>query len=226
MKEVLGVKEEDVEVSVENIVEEVDAESGEKISKTVKESKTEKKEVKPKAVLFVNIKQDDPMARKNIPQLISLAAKHGNEGLVVVCIPTDQGYYEPDTSALLRLKVASEYGYGINPATVLTDKLNLLGSGAHPMMRWMESTSRTPAGLGRIELNFEKFLVDGNTGLPVRRYPRKYQPLDIEDDINSLLNNKILPPARANFLEEWREAQREADISEYAFKKGLNYYDQ
>lgn len=47
-----------------------------------------------------------------------------------------------------------------------------------------------------------------------------------QDDINSLLNNKILPPARANFLEEWREAQREADISEYAFKKGLNYYDQ
>ncbi|GMH88742.1 hypothetical protein TrST_g6194 [Triparma strigata] len=227
MKEVLGVKEVEEDVEVETTVEEVDAESGEKVSKLMKESKKEKKEIKPKAVLFVNIKQDDPQARKNIPQLISLAAKHGPEGLMVVCIPTDQGYYEPDTSALLRLKLASEYGYGVNPATVLTDKLNLLGSGAHPMMRWMESTSRTPAGLGRIELNFEKFLVDGQTGLPVRRYPRKYQPVDIEDDINALLQGaKEIPPARANFLEEWRDAQREADISEYAFKKGLNYYDQ
>ena len=94
--------------------------------------------VRPKAVLFVNIKQDDPQARKNIPQLIQLANTHGPSGLVVVCVPTDQGYYEPDTSALLRLKVASEYGYGMGGATVLTDKLNLLGSGAHPLMRWLE----------------------------------------------------------------------------------------
>jgi hypothetical protein len=30
----------------------------------------------PKAVLVVNIKQDDPIARKNIPELIALAAKY------------------------------------------------------------------------------------------------------------------------------------------------------
>jgi len=29
-----------------------------------------------KAILFVNIKQDDPVARKNIPEFISLAAKY------------------------------------------------------------------------------------------------------------------------------------------------------
>lgn len=39
---------------------------GETISKT---------EAKVKAILVVNIKQDDPIARKNIPELISLAAK-------------------------------------------------------------------------------------------------------------------------------------------------------
>ena len=88
------------------------------------------------------------------------------------------------------------------------------------------STCRTPSGLGRIELNFEKFLVSGSTGLPLRRYPRKYQPLDLEADVVSLLKGEALPPARTNFLEEWRDAAREADVSEYAFKKGLNYYDQ
>lgn len=34
-----------------------------------------KKDAKVKAILVVNIKQDDPIARKNIPELISLASK-------------------------------------------------------------------------------------------------------------------------------------------------------
>ena len=39
------------------------------------EEVTAKKEAKVKAILVVNIKQDDPLARKNIPELISLASK-------------------------------------------------------------------------------------------------------------------------------------------------------
>ena len=38
---------------------------------------TEDYEERPGAILLVNIKQDDPMARKNIPQLIQLAGKYG-----------------------------------------------------------------------------------------------------------------------------------------------------
>lgn len=53
---------------------------------------------------------------------------------VVISIPTDQGYFEPDTSALIRLKLAAEYGYGINPGMQLTDKMNLLGNTANPMV--------------------------------------------------------------------------------------------
>lgn len=53
----------------------------------------------PKVVLFVNIKQDDVVARKNIPELIALASKFGREGdFAVVCSPTDQGYYEVSPS--------------------------------------------------------------------------------------------------------------------------------
>ena len=43
---------------------------------------------------------------------------------------TDQGYYEPDTSSLPRLKVEQEYGYDSGMGEILTDKVNLLGSGA------------------------------------------------------------------------------------------------
>ena len=185
--------------------------------------------IKVKAILVVNIKQDDPVARKTIPELITLATKYGrgaDGALAVIACPTDQGYYEPDTSQLIRLKLASEYGYGINPATIVTDKVNLLGSGAHPFWRWLESTCRTPSGLGRIQGNFEKFLVDGRTGLPVRRYPRKYAPANIADDIEAVIAGKPLYPARANFLEEWRQAETDAERDTYRFEKGLNYFDQ
>lgn len=185
---------------------------------------------KVKAILVVNIKQDDPVARKTIPELISLATKYsgktGNGAFVVVSCPTDQGYYEPDTSALIRLKLASEYGYGINPATAITDKVNLLGTGASPFWRWLESTCRTPAGLGRVEGNFEKFLIDGETGYPIRRYPRKYSSLDIEDDIEAVLAGRQLPPARANYMEEWRSAAADSERDTYRFEKGLNVFDQ
>eukprot|EP00814_Leptocylindrus_danicus_P020350 CAMPEP_0116005502 /NCGR_PEP_ID=MMETSP0321-20121206/1202_1 /TAXON_ID=163516 /ORGANISM="Leptocylindrus danicus var. danicus, Strain B650" /LENGTH=325 /DNA_ID=CAMNT_0003473939 /DNA_START=161 /DNA_END=1139 /DNA_ORIENTATION=+ len=174
-----------------------------------------------------NIKQDDPLARKNIPEMITLAAKYGKNGdFAVVAVPTDQGYYEPDTSALIRLKMDREYGYGINPATHLTDKMNLLGTGAHPLMRWIEGTCRTPAGLGKIQGNFEKFLVDGSTGKAIRRYPRKYSPYDMQDDIKAIIDGKPLPPAGSNYLEEWRAAAEDAKQDTYRFQKGLNVFDQ
>ncbi|GKY98981.1 hypothetical protein MPSEU_000853800 [Mayamaea pseudoterrestris] len=182
-----------------------------------------------KAIVVVNIKQDDPIARKTIPELISLAAKYGrgdNPQLAIIISPTDQGYYEPDTSQLIRLKLASEYGYGINPSTIITDKVNLLGTGAHPFWRWLQSNCRTPAGVGRIEGNFEKFLIDARTGQPLRRYPRKYSPLSMEDDILATLQGRPLPPARANWQEEWRESATDAKTNTYRFEKGLNYFDQ
>ena len=163
---------------------------------------------------------------KDIPEFISLASKYGRSGeFAVVMTPTDQCYYEPDTSALIRLKLASEYGYGINPATVVTDKVNLLGKNAHPFWRWLQKNCRTPAGLGRIEQNFEKFLLDGRTGMPLRRYPRKYMPLDIKNDIEAVIAGRPLPPAGANYLEQWRQAAVEAERDTYRCQKGLNYYD-
>eukprot|EP00547_Thalassionema_nitzschioides_P014974 CAMPEP_0194234128 /NCGR_PEP_ID=MMETSP0158-20130606/1911_1 /TAXON_ID=33649 /ORGANISM="Thalassionema nitzschioides, Strain L26-B" /LENGTH=294 /DNA_ID=CAMNT_0038967197 /DNA_START=131 /DNA_END=1012 /DNA_ORIENTATION=- len=173
-----------------------------------------------KAVLVVNMKQDDPIARKDIPALMAMATKYGKDGeFAVMLAPTDQGYYEPDTSALIRLKLASEYGYGINPSTSLTDKMILLGTGSDPFWRWLQGNCRTPSGLGRIEGNFEKFLLDGKTGQPLRRYPRKYKPYDIKDDIEALLAGRPIPPAGANFREEWRMATKDAERDTYRFQK-------
>jgi glutathione peroxidase-family protein len=186
-------------------------------------------DAKVKAIIVVNMKQDDPVARKTIPELMALAAKYGRGSdyeLAIVACPTDQGYYEPDTSQLLKLKVASEYGYGINPSTVVTDKVNMLGTGAVPLWRWLQNVCRTPSGLGRLQGNFEKFLIDGRTGLPVRRYPRKYRPLNMMEDIEAVLAGRPLPPAQAGFFEEWRMAIADSERDTYRFEKGLNVFDQ
>ena len=76
------------------------------------------------------------------------------------------------------------------------------------------------------QANFEKFLVDGRTGKPLRRYPRKYQPYDIADDIAAVIKGRTLPPAQNNFKEEWRNAAKESEADTYRFQKGLNYFDQ
>eukprot|EP01082_Thalassiosira_pseudonana_P003999 g3490.t1 g3490 contig12:2175084-2176281(+) len=146
---------------------------------------------KVKAILVVNIKQDDPIARKNIPELIALASKFGKNGEFAVI-------------------TKSTYS-GVEPL---------------PFWRWIEGSCRTPAGLGKIQANFEKFLVDGRTGKAIRRYPRKYQPYDIADDIAAVVQGRPLPPAQMNFKEEWRTAAKEAEADTYRFQKGLNYFDQ
>ena len=86
--------------------------------------------------------------------------------------------------------------------------------------RWQDAITSRDKG------NFEKFLLDGRTGLPLRRYPRKYTPLDIKDDIEYVLASRPLPPARANWSEEWRQAAAEAERDTYRFEKGLNVFDQ
>jgi hypothetical protein len=68
--------------------------------------------------------------------------------------------------------------------------------------------------------------VDGTTGLPLRRYPRKYVPYDIQDDIIALMAGKPLPSAGSNYLEEWRVAAHDAERDTYRFQKGLNVFDQ
>jgi len=47
-------------------------------------------------------------------------------------------------------------------------------------------------------------------------------PLDITDDIEAVIAGRPLPPAGANWAEEWRAATAEAERDTYRFEKGLN----
>eukprot|EP00965_Chrysotila_dentata_P123817 4092655-Pleurochrysis_carterae.AAC.4 len=133
------------------------------------------------------------------------------------------GWFEAEDSNTLRLKFKSVYDFGQYPTAVVFDKADLLGGNALPLYSWMTKSLVNPWGLERVTLNYEKFLLDAD-GRPVRRYPRKYPPQNIQTDVEMLLAGKPLPPMTPALEQAWQEAKREAVKSEYAFRAGLNYY--
>ena len=55
----------------------------------------------------------------------------------------------------------------------------------------------------------------------------QYSVYDMEEDIKAVLNGRDLPMEGENFdlfLKKWKESQREAIKSEYAFRYNYNYY--
>ena len=82
----------------------------------------------------------------------------------------------------------------------------------------------TPNGYSRITLNYEKFLLDAD-GHPLRRYPRRYSPFDMENDLVAVLAGQPIPEETPLLQKAWLEAKREVSKSEYSFRFNYNYYD-
>jgi len=177
-----------------------------------------------KATLIVNTKIDDPASLQQMPALVAVTQLYGKKGLGVLAFPTDQGYFEPDDNDVIRIKNYQFHGFGQYPIAVMFDKIDIVGNTAHPLYKFLCARLKNPYGVGRITLNYEKFLLNAE-GIPVRRYPRKTQATEIEKDIKALLAGQPLPEETKEFKISWIQAKREALQSQYAFKKGLNYYD-
>jgi len=176
-----------------------------------------------KVSLFVNVKYDDPVTTDQLPALQTFVDKYSKEGLRVLAFPTDQGWFEADDSASLRLKFKQAFNFGQYPVAMVFDKADLLGSNSLPLYTWLTRTLSNPWGVTRIVFNYEKFLLDEN-GMPLRRYPRKYPVGFMEEDLKAALEGRPLPPPNRAYVQAWEDAKREATKSEYAFKPGLNYY--
>lgn len=190
-----------------------------------------------RATLVVNIKLDDPLTGPNLTGLEDLAKKLGPQGLRILAIPTDQGWFEPDTSDVIRQKAKYSYNYGGTINAILLDKVNVEPPNQHPLYNYLVNALPTPGGGARIGLNYEKILLDSE-GRPLRRYPRKYAAASFADDVKALLDvegdrpdagaqAKALPPASAEWKQAWTDASSEARRSEYAFRpSGINrsYY--
>lgn len=179
---------------------------------------------KGKAMLVVNVKNDDPEALKQYPALNYLNQKYAADGLRILAFPTDQGWYEPEVAEIVRLRALQSYSFGQFPYAVVFDKVDVVGPTQHPLFNYLASKAN-PNGRRSITLNFEKFLLD-DSGAIVRRYPRKYSGYQMEKDVAALLRGDPLPPESEAFLAAWEAAAREAIKSEYAFRSNYNVYNQ
>jgi len=186
----------------------------------------EPEEIQPflgKVSLVVNVKYDDPETTAQLPALQGLVETYSKQGLRVLAFPTDQGWFEADDSATLRLKFKQAFNFGQYPVAMVFDKADLLGSNSLPLYSWLTRALSNPWGVSRIVFNYEKFLLD-EAGTPLRRYPRKFPVGFMEEDLKAALDGRPLPPPSRAYIQAWEDAKREATKSEYAFKPGLNYY--
>ena len=119
------------------------------------------------------------------PQYQGLQRLHdtyADRGFSVLGFPCDQfGGQEPGTEEEIASFCERNFGVGFP----LFAKVEVNGSGAHPLFRWLRSEQGGLLG-SRIKWNFTKFLVD-HDGRVVRRYGPTTAPDRIAADIEAAL---------------------------------------
>jgi glutathione peroxidase len=113
---------------------------------------------------------------------VKLYAEYKPKGLEILAFPCNQfGKQEPGSATEIRA-FADKYG-----ATFpLFDKVEVNGTNAHPVFKYLKSQCPGMLGTVGIKWNFTKFLVDRN-GKGVKRYGPPTKPSEITGDINALL---------------------------------------
>ena len=120
------------------------------------------------------------------PQYAGLQKLHetyGPRGLVVIGFPCNQfGAQERGSAAEIAGFCQRNYGVDF----ILAEKVEVNGSGAHPLFRHLTAALPGVLGSEAIKWNFTKFLVDRN-GQPVSRHAPTTSPAAMARDIEALL---------------------------------------
>ncbi|XP_031641040.1 probable phospholipid hydroperoxide glutathione peroxidase [Contarinia nasturtii] len=133
--------------------------------------------------LVVNIASTCGFANINYAQLTMLDKEFGDK-LRILSFPINQFYdrmQEGDGDEMLchlKLRCAS--------LGAILAKVNANGDSAIPLYKYLKEALPAADGKQDLTLNFEKFLIDKN-GKPFKRYPFTATPMDMLDDIKSLL---------------------------------------
>ncbi|MFZ5628584.1 MAG: glutathione peroxidase [Spirochaetota bacterium] len=139
-------------------------------------------EYKGKVVLIVNTASKCGFT----PQYAGLEAiyeKYKDQGFVILGFPCNQfGAQEPGSET--EIEQFCQVNYGVK--FPMFGKIDVNGSNAHPLYKFLTSEKPGILGLEAIKWNFTKFLVDKN-GNPVKRYAPNTKPEDIAGDIEKLL---------------------------------------
>ena len=115
--------------------------------------------------------------------LEALWRQYGEKGLVVLGFPCNQfGEQEPGTAA--EISEFCEVNYGVS--FPIFAKIDVNGSGEHPLYAWLKSSAPGIFGTESIKWNFTKFLI-GRDGKVIERFSPDTQPADISGAIEQQL---------------------------------------
>lgn len=135
-----------------------------------------------KPLLIVNVASNCGFT----PQYAGLQAlwdQYRDRGLVVLGFPCDQfGHQEPGDEA--RISQFCTVNYGVD--FPMFAKVDVNGSGAHPLWAWLKDQKGGFLGIDAIKWNFSKFLV-GRDGRVIKRYAPTEKPESLVGDIETAL---------------------------------------
>ena len=108
--------------------------------------------------------------------LQKLYDQHAKEGLVVLGFPCNQfGRQEPGTESEIKTFCTENYGV----AFPMFSKIDVNGDAQAPFYKNLCQLDLQPKGPGKVQWNFEKFVID-RTGKPVARFSPRTKPNDPE----------------------------------------------
>ena len=143
---------------------------------------------KGKVLLIVNVASECGFT----PQYAGLEAlqkRYGAQGFSVLGFPSNQfGAQEPGSEA--EIANFCEKNYGVT--FPLFAKIDVNGSGAHPLFKYLTSEKAGLLGTEAIKWNFTKFLLD-RSGRVVKRFA----PADSPEKIDKLVGDVLAVPLRS-----------------------------
>lgn len=120
------------------------------------------------------------------PQFAGLETLHESyaaQGLVVLGFPCNQ-FGAQDSGSNGEIAQFCQRNYGVSFAMMA--KIEVNGSGAHPLYQWLKGEAPGLLGTQAIKWNFTKFLV-GKDGAVIKRYAPTDKPASLVKDIEAAL---------------------------------------
>lgn len=120
-------------------------------------------------------------------ELELLYEKYHSQGLVILGFPCNQfANQEPLDNANISIFCQKNFGVTFP----ILKKLEVNGSGAHPLYKYLKEEKAGVLGFKGVRWNFEKFLIDRN-GNVVNRFFSEMTPLSFEDQIVNLIKIEL-----------------------------------
>ena len=115
---------------------------------------------------------------------LNLYKKYSSLGFEVLGFPCNQfGSQEPGSDKEIKEFCSKNY----NITFPVFSKIDVKGSGAHPLYKYLTSKKPGLMGFESIKWNFTKFLIN-KSGEAVKRFAPNTKPESISTDIKELLN--------------------------------------